>query len=980
VSRSRRNSALIIVAALTLAVAAWGVASDARSVARFEGVPVEVVEPTPAPRRQTRTARGPRPDAAIVSAAPVLFTRSTASGRGSDGVSPSAPVTRMTPTVHRRTAPTRVGATPRSVQVLRVAVPTALPGRRDVQWTMQPSRRAEVLSAYAGAVPAAAEDSARAVTVVTRVPASAAAGILPVGEIAFTVDSVQVVVPVELVVERIRRASVIPGRPAFSALAGQTLLLTAEVRNLGNSVDTLTVTTEVPADWRTVADRRVVLIPGERQTLRLETRLPRGTGNSAMYPAVRVLIGDSVASVTTLNVTVTDPSTREAPVGPTLTVATSGAVGDTIASSAAFDFFLSGSISNRIQVLGRAGFAADDETADRRALGRVGTYLGGSFLSVRGPGWYVTGGNTGATVSTLAGIGAFGKGVSAGVTHNRVTVNGLVVNTVQGGGVQAGGKADYLMRRGSVGLTASHLEDGGSTGRGLDAVGVAGAYNAGAGFRITSEVAHRSFEGGSGVGVAVGLDRTTRTQFLAVSAQHAPGGSQAFGRALTDMSAAAGQRLGEKASMQVNWFSSLDRPPVAGGEFTSTGWSATPRYELNENLRAEVEVRRNRYETESATSGGFSSTDLTASAALRKTGGRFGWSLGGGTTTSERVTIFGSGTRVTISADRFNLNAGGSAVLPRAIVGTGIEYSQSGSGVGVAPKQARMTFLASRIAPFNSAHAPLFRAEGEFTTYFGAQPSVFIARIGTEISLPSDLTLTVDAERNPLLRANGAAVPWIVAFRLERGFGLPWAARGTMTRGAVYQDRNANGVRDSDEPGMAGVLVRRGSQSATTDANGRFALQGKDRIPTEIDPASLPEGVVPPVFRGAPEEGTLVLGVVPTGALTVQLLPVPDDLGRLPESNRNQLAVLARDSHGAEWYLRADSTGVVRFDALPPGTYAFLADFAGTTERLRQMGDPTTLEIKPGENVPPLVIRYALRAARLFNGGSGATDQGRRRR
>ena len=216
--------------------------------------------------------------------------------------------------------------------------------------------------------------------------------------------------------------------------------------------------------------------------------------------------------------------------------------------------------------------------------------------------------------------------------------------------------------------------------------------------------------------------------------------------------------------------------------------------------------------------------------------------------------------------------------------------------------------------------------------------------------------------------------------RLERGFTLGWAARHAMTRGSVFEDRNGNGVRDSDEPGLAGVMVRRGTESAVTDNEGRFAFVGTDRIPTEVDATSLPQGVVAPLVRPGEGNQALALGVVPTGAIEVHLVPQADELGRRPESALKTIGVIARDSHGAEWYLRADSLGVVRFDALPPDRYTFSADFAGTTERLRQLGDPVILDVRPGTNLPPLEIKFAIRAARLFNGGAGSTDQGRQRR
>ena len=53
--------------------------------------------------------------------------------------------------------------------------------------------------------------------------------------------------------------------------------------------------------------------------------------------------------------------------------------------------------------------------------------------------------------------------------------------------------------------------------------------------------------------------------------------------------------------------------------------------------------------------------------------------------------------------------------------------------------------------------------------------------------------------------------------------GVAWAATGT-----VFQDNNANGTRDSGEPGIGDVRVSDGLQITTTDAQGRWTLDIED--------------------------------------------------------------------------------------------------------------------------------------------------------
>ena len=53
--------------------------------------------------------------------------------------------------------------------------------------------------------------------------------------------------------------------------------------------------------------------------------------------------------------------------------------------------------------------------------------------------------------------------------------------------------------------------------------------------------------------------------------------------------------------------------------------------------------------------------------------------------------------------------------------------------------------------------------------------------------------------------------------------GLPGHAQG-VARGTVYEDANANGVRDPGERGLPEVLVSNGTEVAATDGEGHWQL------------------------------------------------------------------------------------------------------------------------------------------------------------
>ena len=50
------------------------------------------------------------------------------------------------------------------------------------------------------------------------------------------------------------------------------------------------------------------------------------------------------------------------------------------------------------------------------------------------------------------------------------------------------------------------------------------------------------------------------------------------------------------------------------------------------------------------------------------------------------------------------------------------------------------------------------------------------------------------------------------------------APAGSETAGVVFDDANANGVRDAHERGRAGIAVTNGRDVVRTDADGRYAL------------------------------------------------------------------------------------------------------------------------------------------------------------
>jgi hypothetical protein len=200
---------------------------------------------------------------------------------------------------------------------------------------------------------------------------------------------------------------------------------------------------------------------------------------------------------------------------------------------------------------------------------------------------------------------------------------------------------------------------------------------------------------------------------------------------------------------------------------------------------------------------------------------------------------------------------------------------------------------------------------------------------------------------------------------------IPFSHRSAAAHGVVYEDLNGNGVRDAAEPGLGGVMVRRGGEVAISDPNGNFRLYDHDPRAAEIDATSLALGAVPGTPTIQPN-GAVELPVVPTSSLEVILAPAPDELGRSPTTRDfSNVVVVARDANGAIWTAQADSTGHARLDALPPGRYTISADFSALSERLRIPGAAPMVEVRAGQSIPPLRLPVTLFTVKMFNAIDG---------
>ena len=813
-------------------------------------------------------------------------------------------------------------------------------------------------------------------------PTGAAAGALKVAEVEFANDTATATVSVELTVVRVRRTTLRSTRSSNAVYPGDRLQLVLIAQNLGNAPDTLQLAAAELPGWRIDRIAPVILAPGQQREVTVSMRTPPPPASGTVPVRLRSMAGtEELTSFTVPVELIPDPRTSRQLSGPTLVAGMASAVGDSTGEHPVLGLALDGPLSEEVALRGRLIFPTDRADFNQFAMSRVGYFRDASFLTASGKGWTATGGRTGFTFSPIFGWNAYGLGASAGVAAGPWSLGVLASQEryagMRGtGGNQFGMTVGRQMGRGLLTATATHLEQRVAFDRSLDAAGLTYAFTLRPGMTLTGEAGYRSSEAGSGPTASARLDSRSPRGVVSLYAAHAPGGSGAFARASDELNGSIWRQLNTRFALRAFAFGSKDDPGT-GTTTSSTGASIGPSFQFDRNTTFDLDLTASRNDFDGESSGS-ASRDLMTTFGVRTVarGVNFRASVGGGNTT--RSTTFTDGTEFARTGGRFVLRGGADTYSSRGTFSFDASLEKNDPSTGQVPSLAYLGMNASAVRVFGGPRAPTFDAAIWVNAYAGAPTNGPAIRVGTQIPLPSQFALAIDAERNPYLRGTGLA-PWVTVFRIERTINLP-GMRRPSARGAVFDDRNGNGVRDAGEDGLGGVVVRHGSASMLTDANGRFRFY--ERVPATtvpvVDMSSLPIGQMAPSHLPVDEVEVWSLPVMRTSRLQVVLTPTADSLGRLPTTTLTELAAIATDSAGAIWIAHADTNGVAVFDALPSGRYTITVDLSGSTERLRQLQSAPVIHVAAGQELEVVRIPFGFRAVRVFDGGAGGAG-GRRR-
>ena len=862
-----------------------------------------------------------------------------------------------------------VSGAPRSFQVVSIPVPEAFSSVMKLEVEIVPSGDFSVLGPRTRVLP---NSNRRKVTVTIGIPASALAGRLVAAEARFSSPaSPTLIVPIEIDVSLVRQIALRPGTALINAQAGNDVILPFEIVNSGNAIETVNAELSLPSGWasRDVHPGAIVIQPGVTVKRRVRLKIPPLSSTGSSFVRVDLRRGEETLDSKTMTVEVFNSSSIGRGAGPLVTSAVTHARDENGISNRVFTLSAIGALYDSVRIDARMSQGSSLGGAASNAFAHLGTFQSSASVSLSSPSAQLALGNTGTSFSDLTGLYPYGQGALLRLEHPQWSLLGLGAMSMPPSGStdrkpMVGLRGERRVGDALVSTAISHLADGGSSPRRLDAMGIGAAVPAMFGSTFKAEIAERRFQDGSGLGWSSGLLRTGAESNEEFRVTHAPGGSDAFARATNEIIANVSERLTSRASVSGSAWRTTDATSVFSG-LQSNGYSLRPQMRIRATTTVAVEVRSYQF-------------DATSRPTATGIGGSFGsreQQLGFSLNTYVRQyylnssAFLGNVTRTVTPAGQSMLtdrtprnywtaNAGWSGVGGVMELQGRIEQTRDRGGfvnqqsmVGVRGEQLVLPWLGG------------IRAEGELQRVngFGSEKSA-IMRAGVAIPLVNGFALKIDAERNSIFHSITGHVPWILGARFEHSITIPML-RMPGTSGYIYEDLNGNQRRDDGEPAVPGAIVRRGSETAVADASGKYRVAGDARRPVTIDEASLPDGWT------ATAAGRGDLGVTLSTSAEVELVVAPRSGISAVQVDLSKSHVIARDSAGREWAAIMTGPTTATFQSLPVGTYTLQFDLSELSEPLVPRA-PVPILVVTGQDSKSITVTLDPRPIRMWNGSA----------
>jgi len=758
----------------------------------------------------------------------------------------------------------------------------------------------------------------------------------------------------------------------LAVTSGDAATIAYRITNDGNAPDTVSLAVVPPPGWRGGATRPVILAAGASDSTSARIVTPP-TGFSGLA-VVRLAATSRADTLAHANATIEVDRDGGTGAGAALTLGVSTARTPNGLAGTAYALRMQGPLADGVSI---NATMAKTVSASPSALGlsRSAYYPMPPSVTLQSAAWRLGLGLTSVTLPDLAGSWVTGNGASLEVTHPRWSARVLAARPYvpaftfgaarrdlgrgEFAAVSAQGEAGIV----SAGATYAHLLDNQFQLRQLDAVDGNVALSLPSGVRFTSEAAARRYAGGSGLGWRTELRRDGMDGSFDLSVGRTPGGANAFARSGDELRASASRSFGRVLSFSGNFWRMRDSS-AGWTSLESSGLSVGPSVRLGRSAQLSLDLDRfnstaagtvgSLKNGESTVRGSLSVRVAGISAAVRASAGTIQRGIGfaGAPSTGRNAS------HTQVDAD---VNVGG-ALGQLSLTGS---VQRNGLGSGLPTESRAFGARVSDVPLVPGSDAVLAHATVERSMWSGAQSLPPTVRIGADIRLPLGFTLVLDAERNPFFSSLPGATGWTTGMRLERTGWLPRLDLGG-DHAVVYHDLNGNGKRDRGEPGVAGVILRSGSLSAVTNADGVARLAGGTAWDmASVDVRSIPVGLVAPPQRAGAAALPISIGLITVVTVDVHFIPAPGSDGRIATSDFERITAFAVDTAGHSWAARPRDRGWQSFDALPPGHYRVQLDLSGASQPLFASSALPEFDVVSGTPSHAVVIPLRTRELRL---------------
>ena len=824
---------------------------------------------------------------------------------------------------------------PSTYQIVSISIPDRLPRRGVGQVEIIPREGFTVLGTHRWLLPAL-EGKTKVIGIIG-IPANAHAGLITAADVNFQVaGSATVTIAVEIDVSLVRDLAVRINYATLRARPGSQLTFAYELVNTGNTTEIVETLVAAPKGWKT--NQRsgpfASIAPDGSIARQVVVAIPRDIATGSFFLRLDVVDKGVVRSSIPVPVEVLHAISSHGLAGSEITIAVARASdasgrGRTITTGS-----MRGPLFDSVRIDARFSVGENASEPYGRALSRLGAVRTTPSLVLSSPSGSIALGAAGNSFSDLTGLYAYGKGAALDVHRSGwhfIGLGAIASEPGTSGKSQPllGARADLDVGPVTLMSSLSHLRAGDASRQQLDAASVGASLDAGFATTIQGEVARRRFAGGSGTGWSTEIMRADSRNSARLRVTHAPGGSEAFARAVSDVVASITQII----SRRLSFSSSVWRLSDATAAFArqrSSGWAIRPEYRVHSSTTVALEAH---------------ATDVSAITVGEPNGGVGGY---GGTERQAGVTVSSNVRQLYVSGSV----AGGSVSRTiamgsttsaqrspkiwwngmakwrgsRTIVELQGRMEEARDASGAVKRPSQISLRGSRSVTTSPGRGVSADWEVQQIRGFSARPAT-VVRTGITVPVTEMLAVKLYAERNPLFTTAAGKSPWIYAVRIEHSARVPMI-RPPGSSGYVYRDLDGNQRRDHGEPGVDGVIVKRGGEIAVTDASGKYRLAGDARSSIVLDESSLPLGWV------RQSTGSKDIAVGSTLNAEIRFFVAARSTMERVEPDLAAIHAIARDASGKIWVARMTGASVATFDALPPGTYTLELDLSAVDEPL----------------------------------------------